>query len=344
MAVAEPTPGEKCVMSEPNIVNIVGGLGNQLFQYLFGLTLEARSGVPTLFDVSDFARYGLHDGLVIESYFDLKLPLLKKSNVVATPWLTRGYHRKRMISKLAQYLGHLSPVATDSNFELDNLERPILRTRYFRGYWQSQPYNEDDIANIVKKLTFRDDLQRAARIAQVGLDIDFENSAAVHIRRGDYMKLPRHSPLYPLPLDYYYRAMERLAVRNGIKKFYIFSDNVEEVRAEFSPGHDVIFVDSAVSRSAGVDLCLMSKFAHIIISNSTFGWWAAALRRQESGTVTVPAAWLNPDFRGRDAFAVRLLDGWDRFDVFSSDHTSEKSVNPSLYSESPRSLRGNHVK
>jgi hypothetical protein len=130
------------------------------------------------------------------------------------------------------------------------------------------------------------------------------------------MKLSKQSPLYPLPLDYYYRAMDHLAVRNGIKTFYVFSDNIEDLKAEFCPDHDVIFVDGAVSNSAGVDLCMMSRFTHLIISNSTFGWWAAALRRQRLGTVTVPVTWINPDFRGRNAFAVRLLQGWESFDVF----------------------------
>lgn len=327
-------------MSEPNIVNIVGGLGNQLFQYLFGLTLEARSGVPTRFDVSDFSRYTLHGGLAIETYFDLTLPLLDSGDRAATPWLARGYNRKRAISKVAKYVGSLSPVATDDNFVLEDLERPRLRTRYFRGYWQSQPYDDNEIAKVIEELSFRDDVQRAAETALVGLDIDFPNAAAVHIRRGDYMKLPKHSPLYGLPLDYYYRAMEGLAVRNGIEKFYVFSDNVEELKTEFFPGHNVVFIDGSVSSSAGVDLCMMARFTHIIISNSTFGWWTAALRRRRFGTVTAPVPWLNPGFRGRDVFAVRLLDGWESLEVFPGDQPPETTVNPTQYSKSSQSLRG----
>ena len=60
-------------MTEANVVNIVGGLGNQLFQYLFGLALEKQSGRPTLYDVSDFAHYKLHGGLAIDRYFALTL-------------------------------------------------------------------------------------------------------------------------------------------------------------------------------------------------------------------------------------------------------------------------------
>lgn len=303
-------------MSALNIVNMVGGLGNQMFQYLFGRTLEIRSGVPTRYDISDFDSYARHEGLAIETYFDVALPLLDAVDVPVTPWLTRGYIRKRVISRLARYLGPFSPVSTDNSFSLDDCGILQPRGRYFRGYWQSQPYADKDIATVIQELNFREKVQRAAGVAIAKLEVKFPKVAAVQIRRGDYMKLPKHSPLYGLPLDYYYRAMDNLNKKLGVETFYIFSDDIEEIKEVFRCNHEVVFVDETVSGSVGVDLCMMAAFDHIIISNSTFGWWAAALGGARAGTVTAPTPWINPSYRGESAVSVRLFDEWETVEVY----------------------------
>lgn len=299
-------------MTPPNVVNVVGGLGNQLFQFLFGIALEQETGRQTVYDVSDFERYRLHEGLVIETYFSVLLDRAQPADLANASWLVRGFHRKRVVSKLAPYLGPLSPVLTDETWSLTN--RHDRGPRYFRGYWQAQPYAPSTLEEVRRRLRFQPALMESAEKKLLTLRVDCDSCAAIQVRRGDFLHTPKNSPHYGLPLGYFYSAMEKMNARRGIRTFYVFSDDLEGLKAEFRPDFEVVYVDKTVSTSAGMDLCLMSAFPNLIMSNSSFGWWAAALRADPSGTVYAPAQWLNPGYPNQ-ALSPTLLPGWEALEV-----------------------------
>jgi len=299
-------------MTTPNIVNVVGGLGNQLFQFLFGIALEQETGRPTVYDVSDFERYRLHEGLAIETYFSVLLARAGPADLARASWLVRGYNRKRVVSKLAPYLGPFSPVLTDETYGLT--DRSHHGSRYFRGYWQAQPYASDALEEVRRRLQFQPALMEAAKKGLAALGVEPDASAAIQVRRGDFLNTPKKSPHYGLPLSYFYSAMKAMNARRGIEKFYVFSDDVPGLKAGFRPDFEVIYVDATVSTSAGMDLCLMSAFPNLIMSNSSFGWWAAALRADPSGAVYAPAQWLNPGYPNQ-SLSPTLLPGWEALEV-----------------------------
>jgi hypothetical protein len=296
-------------MIRTNIVNIVGGLGNQLFQYIFGLTLEDVTGTPTKFDISDFRQYNLHDGLAIEKYFEVELPLAPSTLIDQAPWVCRGYLKKRIASRFALLKGLSLPMHTDYTFSLRQSQL-YRRIEYFFGYWQSQVYTTKDIARARKVLCFRKEINIAADRAIEQLGIVFENAAALHIRRGDYVAAPRRAPQYVLPISFYIRAMKLMAQKKGISKFYLFSDDIKWVKSNFPIDYNLHFIDSSASHSAAVDMCLMAKFSDMIISNSTFGWWAATLRTNENGLVFYPNPWVKPKFVSDIAQCTKPLKGW----------------------------------
>lgn len=294
-------------MTRPNVVNVVGGLGNQLFQYLFGLALEDRTGRPTLFDVSDFDWYDLHGGLKIEEYFEVELPRAAPSQIPL-------YARNAFLKKALGRLGPLSLVRSDDNYRLP--ERPAPGpAAYFRGYWQDPDYGAGMMARIRRTLAFRPPVADAAETAWARLAPPAD-AACIQIRRGDYAALPPGAPQYLLPLDYFSRAMDAMNAAAGTTTFYVFSDDIAGVGRDLSSRHELVFVDPAISPSAGTDLCLMTRFAHHIMSNSTFGWWAAALRRDEGATIA-PRPWLNPRWTGPQNLAPYLPPDWRRLDALS---------------------------
>jgi hypothetical protein len=50
------------------ISNIIGGLGNQMFQYAAGCSLSLDLEQPQRLDVSGFANYELHQGFELDPY------------------------------------------------------------------------------------------------------------------------------------------------------------------------------------------------------------------------------------------------------------------------------------
>lgn len=296
-------------MSGVDIVNIVGGLGNQLFQYLFGRTLANVSGRTMVFDISDFQQYRLHGGLAIEKYFEIELPLASGAQLEQAPWLCRSHLRKRIASRMTSQ-GLALPIQTDYTFDLRRLRVSPRSVEYFLGYWQSQTYLADELAVARNSLRFREDVRLAADRAVDLVDITFEGAAAIHIRRGDYVTAPSRAPHYALPLDFYLRAMDILANERGITNFYVFSDDIEWVKLNFPINYNLSFIDGSVSGSAGVDMCLMTRFSDMVISNSAFGWWAAALRENENGLVLYTRQWVKSKFANDLTKSAKPIAGW----------------------------------
>jgi hypothetical protein len=296
-------------MSGIDIVNIVGGLGNQLFQYMFGRTLENISGRKMLFDISDFQHYQLHGGLAIEKYFEVELPLVSRAQLEQAPWICRSHLRKRISYHLASK-GLPLLIQSDYTFDLRRPRAQLSNVEYFLGYWQSQAYLAGEVSLARNTLRFNEEIRHLADRAVDLVGINFKESAAIHLRRGDYVTSPARAPHYLLPLDYYLRAMDILVNEKGITKFYVFSDDINWAKLNFPAGYDLCFIDNSVSDSPGVDLCMMSKFSHIVISNSTFGWWAAAFRENESGLVLYPQQWVKPEFQNDLTKSTKPVDGW----------------------------------
>ena len=115
-------------------------------------------------------------------------------------------------------------------------------------------------------------------------EIDFENDVAVHVRRGDYAQFAESIGL--LSPTYFLNAMDLLG---GHGRIFVFSDSVD-IGAEFPATANLIFTPQLSRVSSIESLNLMKRFRRIVISNSTFSWWAAALGRSDK-SVIAPSTW-----------------------------------------------------
>lgn len=122
---------------------------------------------------------------------------------------------------------------------------------------------------------------------------------SIHVRRGDYLRLPAHHPIPPR--EWYRRAMD-LARAAGAREFVICSDDIEWCRREF-PGHEVSHL------SATCDLALMARCQFNVIANSSLSWWGAFLGG-EGRTVIAPAQWFGPALAGHDVSQLDPHEGW----------------------------------
>lgn len=109
----------------------------------------------------------------------------------------------------------------------------------------------------------------------------------IHVRRGDYYKFPDHHPQL-LP-KYYEDAYKIIKSRKSNPKIVVFSDDPEWCRANLS------FVNDSTEFADGEDYKQMYKLSwcsDLVLSNSSFGWWAAYLHEGfDNRTVYAPSVW-----------------------------------------------------
>lgn len=244
------------------IIKIIGGLGNQLFQYNFSKLLQ-NEGHDTLLDVSWFRNYNLHEGYLLDRVFED--PLTKKNNTI-----NHGF--RKLITKTKFKLN--GRLITDKNFQLDKINSKCY---YFDGYWQSQnvlnQFNEIDKFKFLK-----------ANFKQ----IDNKGSICLHIRRGDYT-LKENKKIYnQIGENYYAKALKYIKSKSpDLNQVDVYSDDLKAI-TELKKIKDFKF--SFKSKDTLSDFISMTSYKFIITGNSTFSYWSAILSKDDSIVIT-PKKW-----------------------------------------------------
>ena len=125
--------------------------------------------------------------------------------------------------------------------------------------------------------------------------IDDTNSVAIHIRRGDYLS---NTHFHNLSMNHYLDAIQYINERVDKPVYFVFTDDLDFVKAQFSHLQAIHFVDSNNNKQNSYstygdmeDLFLMSRCKHNIIANSTFSWWGAWLNSNPEKIVIAPKKW-----------------------------------------------------
>lgn len=164
---------------------------------------------------------------------------------------------------------------TEKSFEYEeiNIGNKSLK---LSGYFQHWKYFDDYKQEILSWFNFKSEKLLCSNL---GL-----STVGVHVRRGDYLKFPDIH--YNLTLNYYSKALSLF--NNHI--FLIFSDDIEWCKKckLFSSLKNVVFMEDNTDQE---DLILMSMCKNIIISNSSFSWWAAYISNAEN--IIHPIKWYN---------------------------------------------------
>ena len=275
------------------ITNLIGGLGNQMFQYACGRALALNLQQELRFSTDQFANYRLHQGLMLETAFDLNLLVASSANLrdLLGPVRSNPFARRLLARwSLPKGSNFLAEPADGSYIELSSAE---VRGAYLHGYWQRECYFESQ-ANVIRAdFTWRRPLEgQNLWLAQA---IQREpHSVSLHVRRGDYISSTKNQTIYAVcSADYYTSALNYLS-RLGILKIFAFSDDPAWVRDVLSPKYPgLTIVDHNRGRDSAFDMQLMSLFRHHIIANSSFSWWGAWLDARSDKLVFAPKKWFS---------------------------------------------------
>lgn len=272
------------------IVNIIGGLGNQMFQYAFYLALRHKHPYEKIkIYTGAFKGYGLHNQYELESVFDTTAEhaTIKDMLKLAFPYLNYrmwqiGFHLlpQRSTMRKEHIFGRYYDMLQD-----------IQGDCYYDGYWQNERYFNDIRTEIIENFTPRHVDEKNKTVAK---EMQICNSASIHVRHGDFLKKKIYTGI--CGLDYYQAAIEVLLKKEQIDKFYIFSNDIPWCIGNIVPmleGYKVVIVDWNKKERAYLDMYLMSKCHHNIIAHSTFSWWGAWLNQNKGKTVIGPKRWNN---------------------------------------------------
>lgn len=269
---------------------LLGGLGNQMFQYAAGRALALRKQVPLKLDTTGFAAYRLHQGFELQRVFSCGIELASRADIrnvlgwQATP-LVRRVLQKPLCSALRKHAFVVEP-----HFQYWPEINHVPDACYLSGYWQSERYFKDAEAVIRADFSFRQPLSSVNE--QVAEHMQRVNAVSLHVRRGDYVSDSRtHATHGVCPADYYAAAMQHMAERVDNVHFFVFSDDMQWVREYLQFEHPVDFMEHNRGEASHNDMHLMSLCKHHIIANSSFSWWGAWLNPRADKKVIAPQKW-----------------------------------------------------
>lgn len=274
------------------ISNIIGGLGNQMFQYAAGRALSLHHNVPLLLDTNEFENYHLHQGFELHRVFTCPIIYANPNEIRnVLGWQSSKFTRRLLLRRRLK--NFIKPeLVVEPHFHYWQDFKRLGDQCYLSGYWQSYRYFEG-IANFIRKdFTFLHEMSQCNHaLAQ---EIKSVNSVSLHIRRGDYANTPKTKSWHGVcPLDYYYSAIEYVSKNTREPHFYVFSDDIEWVRRNLRIPPPCTFVGHNIASESYNDIRLMSTCRHNIIANSTFSWWGAWLNPSVDKIVIAPQSWFD---------------------------------------------------
>ena len=266
---------------------LLGGLGNQLFQIFTTIAYATKMRKPFAFLNRHQLNNGVNGSTIRYSYWDTFLSFLK-------PFL-------KNVDEMPSMLCIKEPGFTYSDIpENFNLNYGTLLV----GYFQSPLYFDMYKDTILKLIRFN--LKQT--IVKSKYIIDYENTISMHFRLGDYKKLPGFYPI--LPVEYYKNALlhiveelpsNKMPSNNKLQVVYFCEEEeadiidvlkiIEQLQQLFPT---IVFERASNEIQDWEQMIVMSLCQYNIIANSTFSWWGAYLNTNVCKIVCYPDIWFGP--------------------------------------------------
>ena len=268
------------------ISNIIGGLGNQMFQYAAGHTLSKKTGQDFKLDLKDYEF--LNDrNFELEATFNLKTPLADDKEIKKILGNKGQLYIRRVLNKV----GLSKTLLLEKPYELNKHFFEVVNSTYLDGYWQNYNYFKNENKTIKKLFNFscltKKDIKNFFKKNKD------RKSVSVHIRKGDYINKNNNAKIFfALGNTYYKEAFKIMKLKVDNPYFYIFSDDIEWVKGNLD-FEDLDYEIVKTNLIIGKDMALMKSCHHHIIANSTYSWWAAWLNSSKDKIVIAPKVWLN---------------------------------------------------
>lgn len=246
---------------------LMGGLGNNLFQLANLYNLHKKHNVdyviPKTTQRGDIGKYGQSTVLEFDRLFENEFN-----------------YGSVNIFQMNLYQHHdMNPNKTNFRYS----EVPFRDNTCFNGYYQSDKYFSD--VNLKEEFVINREIQK--QLVSKYADLFERETIAVHCRLGGD-RVTAHMQVYHtnVTADYYNKSLKDIVGHNPENfNILVFSDRIDDAM-ELLSGLDYHF--TPITNADNVeDFIMMTMTNHVIISNSTFSWWAAYMNN-ENGTIIAP--------------------------------------------------------
>lgn len=248
--------------------NIIGGLGNQLFQIFATISYALK-----------------HKQVFCFTY---------KTMTGKRPMYWDNFLKTLKLFTNARMMTNVQPIPESSYYSyIPNNQHNIMLT----GYFQNPAYFKENYKSICKMI--RLDAQKE-KIKEIMNCVDFDNSISMHFRQGDYLLLPDHYKI--LTFDYYKNSLIHIKERrekDDCQVLYFCEDDdlpqVIDIIKQLKEVYPFVeFIRAPCDLEDWQQLLMMSCCQHNIIANSTFSWWGAYFNSNPEKIVCSPTEWFGP--------------------------------------------------
>lgn len=292
---------------DKKIVKLVGGLGNQMFQYAFAYALAKSFGIDVTLDMTWFEAVKTHENVTPRAFeldvFNIKYDVATKEDlqkIVPTPKRSKFQKFLWEIFKIEKYKPLGNTYIQYASYDYDKNLFVCPDYLYYDGYFQNEKYFKPVRKELLE--SFHSNIALDEKNKQMLDKIVLENSVSIHVRRGDYVTLECASDFHgTCPLEYYEKAIENIStkIRNSGKEphFFLFSDDIEWTIKNLKIEYPFTVVDFNQGKG-WLDLNLMKSCKHNILANSSFSWWAAWLNENPNKIIIAPKKWTSKKTKG----------------------------------------------
>jgi hypothetical protein len=270
------------------IVEISGGLGNQLFQYWMGQRIQSDTDTKIKYKTDSISHHKTPRELEITNFKLENKPIMELKKESELFWIFSRFINSLLLrSKF--FRGIFSTLklryfATEVGY--DESPEHYARYKHVIGQFQSYRYLEPIRERVISQMILTDPSKKFKELATL---IEHLEPIVVHVRGGDYNHLKESFGL--LDFNYFLSAINFAQEIIGNRQIWLFSDDpdrVSYIAENLNLKFNRIICQNGDLTSSET-LALISKGRVVIISNSTFSWWSAWLSSAQ--TVVAPSKW-----------------------------------------------------
>lgn len=291
-----------------NIIRMSGGLERQMFQYAVYLKLTRMGREVKMDDITEHSVDKTRP--IMLSVFDISYPSATKEEI----WFLAGHKARDRRARRKAFHDSRQRICVENGFyDPKMLDYDDM---YLDGKFMSQKYFEDILDEVKQTYRFPDieNLSLTPRANENFLiyydSIMKSNAVGIHLRRSDSRY---NEELYQniCTTEYYHGAISYILERVPDAKFFVFSNEPKWIKSwikeivrsfitEDMSDEDIralrdryVLVEANDEYTSYLDLFLLSKCKHNILSNSSFSWWGAWINENPDQIVVSPSTWLN---------------------------------------------------